>query len=48
MFSEFGSGEGDILISIINFSKSGMFYLREVVDIFLGFATESVVLEWRE
>lgn len=48
MFSELGSGEGDILISMISFSRSGIFSFREVVDIFLGFDIESVLLAWRE
>lgn len=39
---------GDILISMMSFSKSGIFSLSEVIDIFLFLLTESALLFWRE
>lgn len=39
---------GAIFKSFINFSMSGMFYLVEAVDIFLGFEIESALLFWIE
>jgi len=39
---------GDILISIISFYKSGIFYFNDAVDIFLIFVIESVLLLCKE
>lgn len=42
------SGPGEILISIINFSKSGIFYFKEAVDNLRGFDIESFLLLCKE
>ena len=48
MLSPLVSGMGVILMSMMSFSRSGIFYFREAVDIFRGLAIESFLLLWRE
>jgi len=42
------SRPGEILMSLISFSRSGTFYLRDAVELFLALAIEEFLLLWRE